>query len=117
MTRPMILILAAALAAMTGTAGAAEMRGKGRNATPASPRLCEKVQALATGFGQENVTSFANGNLDLAIDSAKNRLADKGAKGFTVRKRRIACADYIDFGGAIGREHKCTASAELCGNS
>lgn len=110
-------ILIAALAALSGTADAAEVRGKGKAAASARPELCETVQALATGFGQDNVTTFANGNLDLAIDGAKNRLADRGAKGFNVRKRRIACTDYIDFGGAIGREHKCTATAELCGKS
>ena len=76
---------------------------------------CESVKALATGFGRKKVSGFASGNLDLAIDQAKNRLADKGAKGFRVAKRSVACEDYIDFGGAIGREHLCTATAQVCG--
>lgn len=89
-----------------------------KGAKPAAkPEACESVSALAAGFGKEKITGFANGNLDLAIDQAKNRLADKGVKGFAVRKRIVACADYIDFGGTIGREHKCTASAQLCGKS
>jgi hypothetical protein len=88
---------------------------KGAKTPAAKPEACESVSALAAGFGKDNVTGFANGNLDLAIDQAKNRLADKGAKGFTVRKRNVACENYIDFGGTIGREQKCTASAQLCG--
>jgi hypothetical protein len=76
---------------------------------------CESIKALATGFGQQKVSGFASGNLDLAIDQAKNRLAEKGAKGFRVMKRSVACEDYIDFGGSIGREHLCTATAQVCG--
>jgi hypothetical protein len=110
--------LIAALAALpfltAGPGAAAAAKTKASNA-PVKPETCETVSALATGFGKEKVTVFASGNLDLAIDQAKNRLADKGAKGFTLRQRNVACAYYIDFGGAIGREHKCTATAQLCG--
>jgi hypothetical protein len=106
--------LAAVIGAMAANAQTAAPKPKAARA-PAKPALCEAVSAVATGFGAANVTTFANGNLDLAIDSAKNRLADKGAKGFSVRERKVRCENYIDFGGAIGKEHKCTASAQLCG--
>jgi hypothetical protein len=106
-----VLIAAGALA-LAGTADAAK-----RHAKPASGKeqVCESVSALATGFGQDKVTGFAKSNLDLAINSAKDRLAGKGAKGFSISKRAVVCVDYIDFGGSIGREHKCTATAQLCG--
>ena len=110
--------IVAVLTAVMGIAASADAQQQVRHvaAKPqGKPQLCEDVKALATGFGKENVTGFANGNLDLAIDAAKNRLADKGAKGFKVSGRSVACEDYIDFGGSIGREHKCTARAQLCG--
>jgi hypothetical protein len=111
------LAIVAVFAAFAGIAGNAEAQ-QARHAaakSQAKPQLCEEVTAVASGFGKEKITGFANSNLDLAIDSAKNRLADKGAKGFKVAKRNVACQYYIDFGGPIGREHKCTASAQLCG--
>ena len=116
MQRIAILIVAALAALPFMTAGVSAVEAKAKTPkTAAKPQTCENVSALAAGFGKENVTGFANGNLDLAIDQAKNRLADKGVKGFAVRQRNVACVDYIDFGGSIGREHKCTASALLCG--
>ena len=73
------------------------------------------VRALATGFGEQTVTGFAESNLNLAIDQAKDQMASEGAKGFAVEGRTVKCEFYIDFGGAAGREHKCHASAQLCG--
>lgn len=78
-------------------------------------RICEPVDAIAVGFGVENATQFAQGNLDNAINRAKDSLASRGAKGFAVEGRTVKCEDYIDFGGSIGREQKCRASAKLCG--
>ncbi|WP_125461668.1 hypothetical protein [Rhodomicrobium sp. R_RK_3] len=78
-------------------------------------RICEPVQAVAVGFGLDNVTTFVQGNLDLAINEAKDTLASRGLKAFLVQDRTVTCEDYIDFGGAIGREQKCRASARLCG--
>jgi hypothetical protein len=78
-------------------------------------KTCTAVTAMATGFGEQNVTRLADGNLALAIDKAKDEMASEGAKGFTVEARTVKCAFYIDFGGLVGREHKCRASAELCG--
>ena len=111
------LAIASAMTLFTALAGSGEAAPAKGTKTVAKPESCESVSALAAGFGKENVTGFANGNLDLAIDQAKNRLADKGVKGFSVRKRNVACENYIDFGGTLGREHKCTASAQLCGGS
>ena len=114
MHRFAIIAALAALPFMTAGVSAGQAKAKTpKTAAKAVP--CENVSALAAGFGKENVTGFANGNLDLAIDQAKNRLSDKGVKGFAVRNRNVACAYYIDFGGSIGREHKCTATAQLCG--
>lgn len=78
-------------------------------------RTCTAVTAIATGFGEQNVTRLADGNLALAIDKAKDEMASEGAKGFSVEARTVKCGFYIDFGGVVGREHKCHASAELCG--
>jgi hypothetical protein len=114
MQRLAIIAAMAALPFLTGGANAEQAKAKALKAA-ARPEICEGVSALATGFGKEKVSDFANGNLELAIDQAKNHLADKGAKGFTVRKRNVTCEYYIDFGGSIGKEHKCTASAQLCG--
>jgi hypothetical protein len=114
MQRFAIVAALAALPFLADAAAAQQMRAKTPKAA-AKSETCETVSALATGFGKEKVTGFASGNLDLAIDQAKNRLVDKGAKGFTVRKRKVACEYYIDFGDLIGKEHKCTATAQLCG--
>jgi hypothetical protein len=112
-------ILAAALVALPLSLGAAEAAAtKARKAQPkqsAKERLCTPVEAVATGFGKANVTDFANRNLALKIDGAKDQLASRGAKGFKVEERKVACEDYIDFGGSIGREHKCRATARICG--
>jgi hypothetical protein len=80
-------------------------------------RICEKASAIATGFGEPKVTGFASGSLDLAIDKVKDHLAIKGAKGFSIEGRKIVCGDYLDFGGAIGRERKCRATALVCGKA
>jgi hypothetical protein len=110
------LIAALAAVSLLSDAAVAQQQGKPKASKAAGKtEACEGVEALATGFGKEKVSGFASGNLDLAIDQAKNRLADKGARGFRVTKRSVACEDYIDFGGAIGREHKCTATAQVCG--
>ncbi len=82
---------------------------------PPKNRICEAVHAVATGFGEQNVTGFAQNNLDVAIDKAKDRLSSEGAKGFSIEARRVACEGYIDFGGSLGREHKCRATAKVCG--
>jgi len=116
MSRLTVIAALAALPCLLNEANGEPVRGRSAKA-PARQEICETVRAIATGFGQANVTEFADGNLDLVIDGAKNRLAEKGAKGFSVRKRGVACEHYIDFGGAIGREHKCSASAQLCGKS
>ena len=89
----------------------------GADARAPDGRLCEKASAVAVGFGEEKATGFAEGNLDLAIDKTKDKLAVEGAKGFSIEARKVSCAAYIDFGGAIGREHKCRASALVCGKT
>ena len=110
------LHLIAALGAFLVLTGASDAQSARRAAAkPTSTAMCEDLSALAVGFGRENVTGFAEGNLDLVINDAKNRLADKGAKGFKVGKRTVACGEYIDFGGGV-KEHKCTARARLCGS-
>jgi len=112
-----IIALFAALAAFGGYSGTAQSAStaKLRKAPPA--RTCQQASAVATGFGVENATTFASGNLDLAIDKAKDQLAGKGAKGFSIKDRKVSCSDYIDFGGALGREQKCQATALVCGQA
>ena len=113
----------AALISMAALSGCGEIAGTAKlnqAATDAKrsgkpERACNTVTAVATGFGERNVTGLADGNLNLAIDAAKDQMAASGAKGFTVEGRRVKCEGYIDFGGAIGREHKCQATAQLCG--
>lgn len=112
----MAAMLFAILAACTDVSATAPLV-TGSTAEPASDRICETVQAVATGFGEANVTGFAQSNLDIAIDKVKDGLSQKGAKSFSVEARSSRCEDYIDFGGAIGREHKCHASARLCGKT
>jgi hypothetical protein len=102
----------AALAAISGSTADAKPRPK---VPAAAQRTCEKASAIATGFGVSKVTGFANGNLDLAINRVKDQLSDKGAKGFSIEGRKVSCTDYIDFGGSIGRENKCSATAMVCG--
>jgi len=96
--------------------GALAASGAPASAVP-SDRICETVTAIATGFGEQQVTRFAFHNLNLSIDEAKDELARKGAKGFAVEDRAVRCMDYIDFGGALGREHKCRATARICGKT
>jgi hypothetical protein len=105
-----IIALAACLAA--GSLGT--VAAKPRPKAPAARKTCEKASAVATGFGVKKVTGFANGNLDLVIDRVKDHLAGDGAKGFSIEARKVTCTDYIDFGGSIGREHKCSATAMVC---
>lgn len=107
-----LIALAAASIAAAGIFMAASAKPLPK--TPVASRTCEKASAIATGFGVENVTGFANGNLNLAIDKVKDHLADNGARGFSIEGRKVSCADYIDFGGSIGREHKCSATAMVC---
>lgn len=107
-----------AVAVIAAGASLAQTKAKRPARKPAATeksRICEPVAAIAVGFGVENVTVFAQGNLDNAINRAKDQLASRGAKGFAVEGRSVKCEDYIDFGGSIGREHKCRASATLCG--
>jgi hypothetical protein len=106
------LVIASAAAAIA--AGGWTADAKPRPKAPAVPKTCEQASAVATGFGVANVTDFANGNLNLAIDKAKDHLAENGAKGFSIEQRKVTCTDYIDFGGSIGREHKCSATAMVC---
>lgn len=113
-------ILAAALVALPLSLGAADAAAPkaAKKAPPkqaAKERICMPVASVATGFGKDNVTDFANRNLARVIDVAKDTLAAKGAKGFKIEERTVACEDYIDFGGSIGREHKCRATAKICG--
>jgi hypothetical protein len=83
---------------------------------PGKPeKSCVAVTAMATGFGEPNVTGLADSNLTVAIDNAKDAMASEGAKGFTIEGRIVKCEGYIDFGGSVGREHKCHAAAQLCG--
>jgi hypothetical protein len=103
-----------ALAACLAAAGFGTVAAKPRPKAPAAQKTCEKASAIATGFGVKKVTGFANGNLDLAIDKVKDHLAGNGAKGFSIEVRKVSCTDYIDFGGSIGREHKCSATAMVC---
>jgi hypothetical protein len=79
--------------------------------------MCEMASAVAVGFGEQNVVGLAGHNLDIEIDKLKDSLVRKGAKGFTVENRKVACEDYIDFGGAIGHEHLCRSSAMVCGQT
>lgn len=113
-----------ALIAVTALPGCGEVAGTTTlgQAAATKPRAqleksCRTVRALATGFGEQNVTGLADSNLSLAIDQAKDEMASEGAKGFFVEGRTVRCGGYIDFGGAVGREHKCHASAQLCGKS
>ena len=106
----LVLIAAGVLAI-----GANAVSAKPAVPKPASqPRTCEQASAVATGFGEKNVTGFADGNLNLAIDRVKDHLAGNGAKGFSIEGRKISCTGYIDFGGSIGQEHKCSAVAMVC---
>ena len=113
------LIALAALVVLSGCVGAAETvhaaSAKKHAPRAKAERICQPVSAIATGFGKENATNFAQGNLDLAIDKTKDQLAGKGAKGFSIQGRTVKCGDYIDFGGGLGRELKCRASATVCG--
>jgi hypothetical protein len=116
----MLRSLAAVLVALPLSVGpsdaiAAEAAKKLKARPLTKERVCTTVNAVATGFGKENVSNFAYRNLALVINGAKDKLAAKGAKGFRIEERRVSCEDYIDFGGAIGREHKCQATARLCG--
>lgn len=116
----LLRIVAASLVALPLSLGAADAAApkaarKAQPKQPAKERVCTPVEAVATGFGKDNVTDFANRNLALKIDGAKDRLASQGAKGFKVEEQKVACEDYIDFGGSIGREHKCRATAKICG--
>jgi hypothetical protein len=119
----MVTTLLAGHCVYVETAGAAvataKTKAKARIAKKPPPsakeRICTPVEAVATGFGKETVTAFAFQNLSRVINSAKDQLASQGAKGFAVEQREVACVDYIDFGGSIGREHKCLAKARVCG--
>lgn len=116
-------IACVALICLFGLAGCSEVAGTAKLTDAAATakraakpdKTCNGVTALATGFGEANVTALAEGNLNVAIDAAKDRMAANGAKGFTVEGRRVKCEGYIDFGGSVGREHKCSATAQLCG--
>ncbi len=111
-----------ALIALTALSGCGEIAGTAALtettasiAKPGKPeKACTAVSAIATGFGENTVTGFARSNLTLAIDKAKDEMAAQGAKGFTVEARTVTCEGYIDFGGVVGREHKCHATAQLC---
>lgn len=109
-----------ALAALSGcgeVAGTAALTGTTASIAtdPRQPeKTCSAVSAIATGFGENTVTGFAQSNLTLAIDKTKDEMAAQGAKGFTVEARTVTCEGYIDFGGVVGREHKCQATAQLC---
>ena len=111
-----LLLVLVVLPACSELAGTAPLNGDvAAKRLGVQEKTCRAVRAVATGFGERNVTGLADGNLDLAIDAAKDQMASEGAKGFTVQARAVRCEGYIDFGGAIGREHKCHASAQLCG--
>ena len=115
------MIVPGLLAALAGCAdgGASVSRTKAAapqlQAETIAGRMCETVNAVATGFGEKNVTRFAESNLNLVIDKAKDELSKKGAKSFSLESQTVRCEDYINFGGSIGREHKCRARAKLCG--
>jgi hypothetical protein len=113
------LLMLAALAGCGEIAATAPVNETSSIASPGGrvPRTCRPVTALATGFGEQHVTELATGNLTRAIDKAKDEMAAGGSKGFSVNGQTVKCVDYIDFGGAIGREHKCHASAQLCGQA
>ena len=114
----LVRIFLAALLALPltfGMADAAPAKAKAKLQLPAKDKICTSVDAVATGFGEANVTDFANRNLALVLNGAKDRLAAQGAKGFKIQERSVKCEDYIDFGGSIGREHKCRATAKICG--
>jgi hypothetical protein len=113
------LIMLAALTGCGEIAATTPIRETGSLASPRThaPKTCRPVSALATGFGEKNVMGLAENNLTRAIDKAKVEMAANGAKGFSVDGQAVKCVDYIDFGGAIGREHKCHASAQHCGQA
>jgi hypothetical protein len=75
---------------------------------------CRKLSSVAAFFGEERTKAYAETNLDRAIDDDKTRRTADGEVGFVVIDRKVACKEYIDFGGAVGVEHKCIASARLC---
>lgn len=112
-----------ALVGLAGLSACGELAGTvklnqaaARSELPAkAEKSCRAVTAIATGFGEQNVTGFAQSNLDEVIDRTKDQMAAEGSKGFTIEARAVKCEGYIDFGGAVGREHKCHASAQLCG--
>ncbi len=107
----------AGLSACGEVAGTAKLNeAAARSDLPAKPeKSCRAVTAIATGFGEQNVTGFAQSNLDEVINRAKDQMAAEGSKGFTIEARGVKCEGYIDFGGGVGQEHKCRASAQLCG--
>ncbi len=117
------LIIPGLFAALAGCANVDVTPSKAKKAAPqlkadgVAGRMCETVNAVATGFGEKTVTRFAESNLSLVIDKAKDELSKKGAKSFSLESQAVQCEDYINFGGSIGREHKCRASVKLCGKA
>jgi hypothetical protein len=118
-----ILTVLSALSAASVLSGCGEATGTTQLAAgqslsaPAQDRICETVSAFSTGFGEQKVAAFAQRSLDLAVLDAKDAMRKKGAVGFSSEDRRVSCKPYLDFGPAIGREHECTASVRLCGQT
>lgn len=111
-----VMLLISGLSACSETTGTTRLITSETSDNSSQPdRMCENVMAVAVGFGEDNVTGFANNSLDRKIDMMKDSLVLKGAKGFQIEDRRVACEDYIDFGGSIGQEHLCRARANVCG--
>ncbi|MGF1619209.1 MAG: hypothetical protein ACFCUR_01195 [Rhodomicrobiaceae bacterium] len=110
--------------AFTAAIGRAEATGttqlgvsQSLSAAPADGKACETVTVFSTGFGEQKVADFAQRSLDLAVLDAKDAMRKNGAVGFSSEDRRVSCEPYIDFGPAIGREHKCQATVKLCGQT
>ena len=97
----------AGTAAATGTA--ASIAGSGK-----PERACTAVSAIATGFGEKTVTGFAESNLTLAIDKAKDELAAQGAKGFTVDARSLSARAISISAARSGASINAHATAQLC---
>jgi hypothetical protein len=107
------------LLALAAIAGCVEATGAAKLGASQSVegRICETVDAWATGFGEQKVADFAERNLNIVVLDTKDALRKKGAIGFSSNGRTVSCEPYIDFGPAIGREHECKARVTVCGRT
>jgi len=78
-----VVLFVLALSGCSEVAGTTPIRETGAVAERPgkAERTCRPVRAMATGFGERNVSDFAEGNLSLAIDKAKDEMASEGGEG------------------------------------